>query len=117
MRIPDFTQQMTIGEMFGPAMEIVSPGEADRYFEALVRHNISAYGQSREEATRVMKASLGYYAGYYGHDVQRRVQDLFNCIHPILGPVSESVNLTPKEIFEKGVAAANHGLVTLEQPS
>lgn len=57
--------RMTIGQKYGPAMEITNQTEADRYFEECVQHTMSSHGKSRDEAERIEKANLGYYAGYY----------------------------------------------------
>ena len=91
MKLPD---EMTIGESYGPAMKITTQQEADEYFEALVERNMRITGNSREKAIAVEKSNLGYCAGYYDLETSRRVQELFDCVHPILG--------SAKGAFEKG---------------
>ena len=59
-------EEMTIGEAYSPAMEMVDQFEADEYFEALVRRCMG-HGRSREEAESIERQSLGYFAGYYGN--------------------------------------------------
>lgn len=78
--------RVSIGDKYGPAMEITDPEEAARYFDACVNHAMS-FGEhsSRAAAERVERANLGYYAGYYSNDIRRRVEQVFSCAHPIFG--------------------------------
>ncbi|KKL20821.1 hypothetical protein LCGC14_2451610 [marine sediment metagenome] len=72
----DFPHRITIRLKYGPAMGITSPHEAAEYFEACVRHTMS-HGRTREEAEKVEKMNLGYFAGYYGGKTRERVERLF----------------------------------------
>lgn len=91
----------TIGEKYGPAMEITEPEEAEQYFEACVLQNMIMCGNSREKAVEIEKANLGYFAGYYSAETRARVEHLFNCSHPIFGPISEG-KPTMQEAFDAG---------------
>jgi hypothetical protein len=102
----------TYGETLGPAMEITEQSEADAYLEALVDRAISLFGQSREEATRIQKQNIGYYAGYYSDAVRERVERLFKCSHPVFGKISEH-KPTPEEAFKKGVEIGKSALTSL----
>ena len=90
-------KEITIGEKYRPAMEITNQDEADAYFEKCVVHNMG-FGTSREEAERVEKTNLGYYAGYCDKKTAERVWRLFKCEHPILGRYYPS----PQEAFFAG---------------
>jgi hypothetical protein len=83
-------KEITIGESYDPAMKITDPQEASKYFEALVQRDITHFGTSRQEAERVERINLGYYAGYYDSATRERVERLFNCAHPYFGKVSEN---------------------------
>ena len=97
--LPD---EMTIGEAYGPVVEIDSQDDADTYFELLVeRHMRICPEHSREEATSVQKSNIGYYAGYYGHETRLRVESLFACRHPLLKPAAQG-KVTPEEAFRAG---------------
>jgi len=82
----------TLGEKYGPAMKITSQEEADAYFAQCVAHMMS-FGYSREEAERIERSNLGYWAGYFDHETRGRVERLFRCAHPVFGsaalPISE----------------------------
>jgi hypothetical protein len=93
-------KDIRIGEKYGPAMEIKTQAEADAYFEVCVEHTMS-WGRSREEAERIEHANLGYYAGYYDHDTRERVEELFQCAHPIFGKAKDGVP-TAEEAYRKG---------------
>ncbi len=89
----------TFGETLGPAMEINDQSEADDYFEQLVR-NYMDYDKSRSRkiSESIVRENLGYWAGYYGADVQERVNLLFGTTHPIFGDTCPST----EEAFEAG---------------
>lgn len=103
MQLPD---NMTIGEAFGPAMEITDQAAADEYFKALVERNMRVCGQTRERAEAATKSSLGYYAGYYGHETRERVERLFMCSHPVFGSSATVGAPTPNEALAGARCAA-----------
>lgn len=99
--------EATIGEKCGPAMKITDPEEAKQYFEACVLHNMLISNHSREKAIEIEKTNLGYYAGYYDSEIRARVEKLFNCEHPIFGPISEG-EPTAQEAFDTGKKLASN---------
>ena len=88
---------ITIGEKYGYAMEITEQAEADAYFEECVQHCMS-YGKSREDAEKIERMNLGYYAGY-GYD-RERVERLFRCQHPLFGAAKNETS--PEQAFGIG---------------
>ena len=94
MELPD---EMTYGEAYGPAMGITQQEKAAEYLEALILRHMRLLGCGREEATRIEKTNLGYWAGYYDKETAQRVYQLFSCQHPIFGTSWPS----PKEAFKK----------------
>lgn len=93
---------MTIGEAFGPAMEITDQDKADEYFAALVERNMRSFDQTRDRAEADTKSSLGYYAGYYDNETRERVERLFKCSHPVFGSIAKVGAPTPDEAFHAG---------------
>lgn len=96
-RIPD---KITIGEKYGPAMKIMDEKEAIQYFDLCVEHTMR-FGKNRMEAENIERQNLGYFAGYYDHFTRLRVEQLFNCVHPIFGAIAEHIP-TAEEAFEAG---------------
>lgn len=94
--------EATFGQCYIPAMAITDQAEADAYFEALVERNIG-WSNSREEAERIERANLGYFAGYYDAETRERVERLFRCAHPIFGAIAEGGAPTPEEALELGI--------------
>lgn len=92
--------EITIGDKYGPAMQITSQEEADLYFELCVQHSISL-GNNRQEAIEIEKSNLGYYAGYYDPETRLRVERLFRAKHPFFGSAKNSI--TNEEAFELGL--------------
>ena len=96
---------ITIGDKYGPAMEITDQDNADKYFEACVEHNMR-HGNPREKAESIERQNLGYFAGYYDHKTRERVERLFRCSHPVFGSISTQGPPTPKQAFNAGVQMA-----------
>jgi len=94
-------KNVTIGEKYGPAMEIKTQKEADRYFEECVQHHMS-FGVARKEAERMERVNLGYFAGYYDTKTRIRVEKLFKCIHPIFGSAEQGTPTT-EEALQTGI--------------
>lgn len=78
-------ENATLGELYGPAMEITDQAEADEYFEAIVHHLMTRFGEDRVRAELAARGGLGYYCGYFDSATMIRVQRLFRCVHPVFG--------------------------------
>ena len=79
-------QGNTVGEVYGPAMEITDQAEAADYFQQLVARSMREYPlATREEIETIVRDSLGYAAGYCTPETRQRVQRLFGAVHPIFG--------------------------------
>jgi hypothetical protein len=81
----ELPSQITIGEKYGPAMKVKTEAEAREYFEACVRHNMAASNHTREQAERIERVNISYFAGYFNHATQARVEKLYGAAHPIFG--------------------------------
>lgn len=95
--------QITFGQKYDPAMSITDQADADAYFEECVQHTMRVSGKFREEAERTERHNLGYWAGYYSHEVRERVERLFRCAHPIFGSIAKNGPPSVQECFEAGV--------------
>ncbi len=103
--------KITLGEKYGPAMEIRDQAAADAYFEECVQHCMSRHKLARLAAQNAERSNLGYYAGYYDNETRARVERLFKCSHPVFGGIAENGSPTPEEAFNAGVAMAKKGKV------
>ena len=92
----------TIGDKYGPAMNITDQAEADAYFAECVQDTMERFGKTREEAEELERGNLGYFAGYYSEETRRRVEGLFHCAHPFFGAIAEKGPPTLEEAFEAG---------------
>lgn len=102
---------ITIGNKYDPAMKITDQAEADAYFERCVQHCMT-FGNDRQEAERIERSNLVYYAGYGTEETRRRVEKLFLCSHPIFGSIAKVGSPTPEEAFQAGKDAAERGRQT-----
>ena len=103
--------KITIREKYGPAMEVKTQAEADAYFEECVQHTMS-WGRTREEAEKIERQNLGYYAGYYSQETRLRVEMLYNCQHPVLGAASDC-QLSAEAILRRGIQAGKSEAIPL----
>lgn len=93
----------TIGELYDPAMTITDQATADAYFQQLVARHVD---RTRQQAERIERHNLAYYAGYCSHEIRERVERLFFCKHPVFGSIAENGPPTAEEAFAAGIAAA-----------
>ena len=100
-----FPEQVTIREKYAPAMAITDQDEANAYFERCVEHTMeyAPDAVTREEAERVERSNLGYYAGYYDTETRIRVERLFNCSHPVFGKVEAYGEPNSEDAFYAGL--------------
>lgn len=103
MAKPTFPADATTGQLYKPAMEIKTQAEADEYLEGLIDWAVTCHGQSREEAERIQKQNLGYWAGYYNAETMERVNKLFRTSHPVFGKEWP----TPTQAFRMGCASGS----------
>jgi hypothetical protein len=95
---PEKEEGYTIGELYGPAMEIADEEEANEYLTALTVESHKQSGKTHDACLDIQRHNLGYFAGYYDKETAERVFKLFNCHHPIFGTEWP----TPAEAFEAG---------------
>jgi hypothetical protein len=100
---------ITLGEKYGPAMEVKTQAEADRYFKECVKHNLEARRmrgepEDLEKAEQTERSNLGYFAGYYSRETRERVERLFRCSHPVFGSLAKNGAPTPAQAFAAGMA-------------
>ena len=73
---------MTYGEEFDLALACNTQEEADEFVRTNIAHRVKDFGQTPEEAEKVLKANLGYMAGYYDEATAKKIEKLFNAPHP-----------------------------------
>jgi hypothetical protein len=94
-------KDITISRKYEPAMMIKDQAEADAYFNECVEHTMQ-FATTREQAEKIERESLGYFAGYYDNETRERVERLFNCEHPYFGKISVKGPPTMEEAFQMG---------------
>ena len=83
------------------ACEATTQEQADAILEECIRFGMES-GKSREESKRIQLSNIGYFAGYYGHEVRLRVERLYQTVHPIFGAAANG-QPTPEEALRKGM--------------
>ena len=76
-------EELTIGEKYGPIWKITTVEQARAYLEECIAHTMSRNPQmTREEAERIERQNIGFYAGHGDIESARRVMVLFDVCHP-----------------------------------
>lgn len=101
---PENKELLTFGECLGPAMSITDAADARQYLKDYVAFIQRALDREPrtdgKTAAEIAGINLGYYAGYYDNETRERVEQLFNCWHPIFGSAKQPP--TPEEAFAAG---------------
>jgi hypothetical protein len=88
------------------AMDIKDKEDADQYLVEYISYIQSEIDKCPERihdnAEKIAKSNLGYFAGYYSNETRERVEKLFCCAHPIFGSVKENGIPTNEQAFEMG---------------
>ena len=93
---------VTIGEVYGPAMQIKTQEEADAYLEKVAQAHAAMFDGNLAQAKAALRSNLAYYAGYYDAETRARIERLFKCEHPYFGAIAEKGQPTPEEAFAMG---------------
>ncbi len=102
-------EDLTYGDVLGPAMEITRKDDAAQYLKeyvAFIQKDLDEKGL-KDDATAIAKSNLGYYAGYYSNAVRERVEELFECNHPVFGSIKENGAPSAAEAFQMGVESSS----------
>jgi hypothetical protein len=98
--------QMGFGELtcllYPAAMKASTQDEADSILERLVAGHLAETACTHEEALKIQRSNLGYYAGYRDAETRERVERLFSCAHPFFGAIAEKGQPTAEEALEMG---------------
>lgn len=98
--------KLTYGECLSPAMEITDKADAIQYLRGYINftqnHLDNHPNSDGKTAEQICKTNLGYYAGYYNDETRQRVEELFECSHPIFGSIEDNGSPSAIEAFNKG---------------
>lgn len=85
---------LTYGEALRPAMLITDKEEAMQYKRDYIAHiqqaldaNPRSDGVTAEE---IANTNIAYWSGYCSLEVQARVEELFECVHPVFGSIKDN---------------------------
>ena len=82
--------------------------KTQEFFEAYINYISVENNCTYEEAEKIAKSNIGYYAGYCGRETTELIYKTYNTKHPILGE-------KPYEnTMEKVTRALNNGLKPIE---
>ena len=88
---PENKETLNLAELLDPAMKITDSEDAKQFLES---YTLWVWQKSpsinMEEAERIAKENLAYYAGYIDIKTRKRVEELFGAVHPILGKAEQA---------------------------
>lgn len=100
---PDNKDNLTMGEIFDIALKIKTKENASEYIHSYASWIKEKENVNLQEALRIAKSNLGYFAGYYSNKVRAQIETLFDCEHPIFGSIEEYGIPTNEEAYMLGV--------------
>ena len=89
------------------AMQEQTQLAADALLKAYIKWFMDKTGADHSTANVVCKNNIAYQAGYYNDDVRRRVERLFQCVHPYFGPIDEVGPPSFGKAFQTGLEMAD----------
>lgn len=92
------------------AVHITDPKEAKKYLKDYIKWIQGEIDKDPkrkgDNAEQIAKSNIGYFAGYYSNKTRERVEELYDCAHPVFGPIKENGAPGPMEAFKMGVEMA-----------
>ena len=95
----------TMGEIFEKALEVAKFDDGDRCQEFLTTYanwvtEVNGY-YNTEEAMKLVKGNLGYFAVYYGKDVYDAINKAYGATHPVFG--RNPFDVSPEDAYKRGL--------------
>jgi len=98
---PSNKESLNYGEALDPIFKITDKEDAMQYKKAYILFT-RKFVESEAKAEEIVNANIGYYAGYGSNKDRSRIEELFECSHPVFGSVKKNGVPTGKEAFECG---------------
>jgi hypothetical protein len=84
-------------------MLIKGEADAEAYLDLLVVEHMQAHVElTREQAVKIERENLAYYAGLCSNETRERVERLFKCAHPVFGSIAINGPPAPEEAESMG---------------
>lgn len=103
---PENKKDLNVGECLDPIFKITDRKDAKQYKASYVayiqEHLDKEPGNMDKSAMNIANSNIGYYAGYGSNEDRKRIEELFDCAHPIFGSIKEKGAPTSAEAFEMG---------------
>lgn len=103
---PQNKEVLTYGECLDPIFKITDKDDAMQYKQAYVDYTQNWLEKDPRSddmtAEQIVNINIGYYAGYGSNDDRKRIEELFECSHPVFGSIKKNGSPTGKEAFECG---------------
>jgi hypothetical protein len=104
---PQNKEVLTHGEALNPIFAIRDKEDAMQYKKAYVEYMERILQKEPRKdgmtAEEVVNSNIGYRAGYGSTLDRERIEELFECKHPVFGSVKENGQPTTRQAFEAGL--------------
>lgn len=95
----------TMDKVFDEALRLAKTdkNEALDFFRSYVEYILAENEKinTYDEAEKIAKANLGYFAGYYTPEIYDIIYNTYQCSHPIFG--DKPFDVDPAEAYRKGL--------------
>ena len=102
---PENKKNLTYGDCLNPIFKITDKQDAlqykREYIKFIQKNHVDKNPNERLTAEQIANSNIGYWAGYGSNDDRKRIEELFECSHPIFGSVKNGVP-TAQEAFNMG---------------
>ena len=99
---------LTLDKIFEQALAVVDKVDAEAFLNQYADY-IKCLNPVAVDPMKIAKINLAYWAGYYDHPTRLHVENLFDCVHPVLGKATE-IPPTAQECFDAGLRFAREGI-------
>jgi hypothetical protein len=104
---PQNKDSLTYGECLNPIFKITEKEDAMQYkrdYIAFIQKELNEKpNEQGYTAEEIANKNIGYYAGYGSAKDRERIEDLFECKHPIFGSIKENGQPSVEDAFSIGI--------------
>jgi len=105
---PENKEVLTYGEILDSAMNITDKKDAMQYKAAYIDYIQKALDKENKDghtALEIANANFGYWAGYGSDKTRARIEELFECSHPVFGSIKLNGSPSNEKALSMGMQA------------
>lgn len=101
-------ESLTYGQMLQMCNAAKTKEDAAVLLGKFVTYYVNKHDYNQDDALKTIRSNIGYLAGYYDVETQRRFENLFGAVHPVFGAVdSPESPKTVEDTLQRGIAISS----------